>query len=789
MASLSKYFIKDDNCTIARKDTIFQGLKYRITILTERLVRLEYNEKGIFEDRPTQLVINRNFEKPVFSVKETNNSLEIKTKYFTLNYAKEKPFKGSKLMPGKNLTIRLRNSERFWYYNHPEVRNFGGTNISLDEDNKLQNGLFSMDGFVTLDDSKNLVINNDEYVKREKDLIDIYVFLYRKDFGLCLRDYYALTGMPSMIPRYALGNFWSKDESYTEEEVLDIANKFKINQIPLSVILLRNKWHDNLSNYNFSSSLFNNPKEMISKLNEEGIILGLTVNPNNIITNKDINYNNIKTLLSVNDGKQVNLIPFSNKTLAIYFKILIKNLEDIGINLFNIDYYNKKDLNDMWLATHYHYANSNKGEALRGLVMARNSMIAAHRYPILYSGNTKVSWETLNKLPFYNLSSSNMGISWWAHAIGGYLDGTEDGELFMRYVQFGTYSPIMMLASEGGKYYKREPWKWNASHLVVIRDYMQLRQRLIPYIYSEGYVYYKTGLPLVQPLYYKYPVIYDEPVYKNEYYFGSQLLVAPITYHKEYLMDRVIQKLYIPEGMWYDFKTGKKFPGNHYYISFYKDEDYPVFCKAGGIVVLSNDYMKTALPTNLEIHIFPGMSNTYKLYEDDGITNLYKENYYLLTSIDYNYRSNNYTVIIRPLDGKTGIVPPLRNYKIRFRNTKKADDVIVYTGENKIDAKSYVDGNDFILEIENVSTTEQLTINCKGKDIEIDATRVINEEIISILSDVKIETKLKIKIESIFFSNLSIKKKRIGIKKLKKDGLDKNFIKMFIKLLEYISEI
>ena len=162
MASLSKYFIKDDNCTIARKDTIFQGLKYRITILTERLVRLEYNEKGIFEDRPTQLVINRNFEKPVFSVKETTNSLEIKTKYFILNYAKEKPFKGSKLMPGKNLTIRLRNSERFWYYNHPEVRNFGGTNISLDEDNKLQNGLFSMDGFVTLDDSKNLVINNDE---------------------------------------------------------------------------------------------------------------------------------------------------------------------------------------------------------------------------------------------------------------------------------------------------------------------------------------------------------------------------------------------------------------------------------------------------------------------------------------------------------------------------------------------------------------------------------------------------------------------------------------------------
>ena len=137
----------------------------------------------------------------------------------------------------------------------------------------------------------------------------------------------------------------------------------------------------------------------------------------------------------------------------------------------------------------------------------------------------------------------------------------------------------------------------------------------------------------------------------------------------------------MPEGIWFDFTTGKKFNGNREYISFYKDEDYPVFCKAGGIVVLSNDYMKTALPTNLEIHIFPGMSNTYKLYEDDGITNLYKENYYLLTSIDYNYRANNYTVIIRPLDGKTGIVPPLRNYKIRFRRFADKDLIENENGE------------------------------------------------------------------------------------------------------------
>ena len=789
MASLSKYFINDDKDLIARKDCTFVGKNYRITILTERLVRLEYNKKGIFEDRATQLVVARNFEKPVFSASETSTTLEIKTKYFSLKYLKEKEFKGSKIAPSNNLFIKLNESERMWYYDHPEVRNFKGTAISLDNDDKLENGLFSMDGFVTLDDSKNLVLENDEYKEKEEDSIDIYVFLYRKDFGLCLKDYYALTGMPSMIPRYALGNWWSKNEKYTEEQIYEVVNKFKENDLPLSVFLLRDKWTDGLSNYHFSESLYTKPKDLINNLKKEGIKLGVTVDPSKEITIKDKNYSKIAQILNVEKNDNINLLPFSTKSLGIYFKILIKNLEEIGINIFNIDYYNKLDLKTLWLLDHYHFASSNQKEDQRGLIMTRNAMIAAHRYPILYSGKTKVSWDTLNKLPFFNLSSSNMGISWWAHALGGYQDGIEDNELYMRYVQFGTFSPIFILASEGGRYYKREPWSWDIGHLGIIKTYMQLRHKLIPYIYSEGYIYHKTGLPLIQPLYYKYPVIYDEPVYKNEYYFGSQLLVAPITKHKEYLMNRVIQKLYIPEGMWYDFKTGKKFPGNHYYVSFYKDEDYPVFCKAGGIVVLSNNYETTALPTDLEIHIFPGVSNNYKLYEDDGITNLYKEKYYHLTSIDYNYRANNYTVIIRPLEGKTAIIPPKRNYKIRFRNTKKANGTIIYIDDKEIIGKSLVEGNDFIIEIKDVPTTSQITINCKGKDIEIDAVRLINEEILDILNDVKIETTLKEKIENILFSEQSIKKKRINIKKLKDDGLSQDFIKMFIKLLEYINEI
>ncbi|MCI9110794.1 MAG: DUF5110 domain-containing protein, partial [Bacilli bacterium] len=191
----------------------------------------------------------------------------------------------------------------------------------------------------------------------------------------------------------------------------------------------------------------------------------------------------------------------------------------------------------------------------------------------------------------------------------------------------------------------------------------------------------------------------------------------------------------------------------------------------------------------MEIHIFPGKSNTYTLFEDDGESDLYRKDFYLLTEIEYNYLPNNYSVIIRAKDGKSGIVPEKRNYKIVFRNTKRTDDVEVYSNRDKVSFKTYVDGPDFVVEVNDVKTIGQLTISCKGKDIEIDAVHLINRDIEGIISDLQISTEMKEEIDRILFSDLTIQRKRIEVRKLGKKGLDKKFIKMFIKLLEYINEI
>lgn len=803
MASLKPHFsVPDYEYASSIDGAIISGEKYRITVLSDVLVRLEYSETGTFENRPTELVKFRRFNVPKYLKKEDKDFLVVSTKYFKLEYTKNKPFTGSKVTPDQNLKITLVNTDKFWYYNHPEARNFKGASYSLDNSDGSVNytkGLYSTDGFVSLDDSDSLIFNKDGSLGRRSDKrVDIYVFLYRKDFGFCLRDYYKLTSKPPLIPRYTLGIWWNKDYPYTKEELEQLVWDFNSRDIPLSIILLSKYWHilyeDTYSGFTFNYELFDNPKKMIDNLHAKKIKLGLNIDPTGGISPNEISYERFKTSAGINTDGVIPFNVFNKGILSAYLDELIKPLNNIGVDFYWIDYYNPKDLLTLRALNHYHFTDYKKDSTKRGMILSRNGGNGAHNYPIHYSGYTKVSWNNLNMIPEYNLTSSNIGMSWWSHDIGGYLDGIEDSEMYIRFVQLGVFSPILRLSAAESHYYKREPWLWDAKTFAIVKDYLRLRHRLIPYIYTEGYKYAKTGLPLIQPVYYKYPEIYDEPLYKNEYYFGTELFIAPITGKKDLLMNRTVHRIFLPNGIWYDFKTGKKYVGGKRYVSFFKDEDYPVFAKKGTIIPLSilddNDINNTDAPEKLEIHIFPGKSSTYKLYEDDGISSLYKDGEYLITDIDYNYQVNNFTVIIRPTEGKGGIVPQKRFYKIRFRNTRKADEVIIYIGDAREEkVKSYIDGNDFIVEIEDAASTKQISINCKGIDIEIDAERIINEDIDTIISDLQIKTSLKEEIASVLFSDAEIKTKRIKIKKFRTKGLNGKYIKMFIKLLEYIAEI
>ena len=778
MANVSNYYIESRDKLISDKESYIIGNKYRFTVLSPRLIRLEYSADGIFEDRPTALVINRSFPKVNYSITESETLIQIATEVFTLTYVKDKELKSSTL--SSNIKAVINNTKIEWQLNNPEAKNLRSINFSIDSIKDkiiLDKGLYSLDGFCIIDDSSNPVLDeNDSFIQRKPGVKDLYLFMYNKDFEGCLSDYFTLTGYPSLIPRYALGAWWYKNDKYTTDDINNLITRFNNDNIPISIFLLGDYWHDNTNNYTPVIDL----RSASAYLNNYNIKLGVTINPKLEIKKGSNEYNIISNYF--NSGN-FNFIPLTNDKLGIYLNLFINNLETLGVSIFSIDYNNPLDRINLWKFNHYHCG---RREVInqRGLVLSRNAGIAPHRYPIIFSGKTKVNWTTLNLLPRYNLQGYNMGISFIAHPIGGYSGGVEEDELYLRYIQFACFSPIFLLASEGGKYYKREPWKWNSIIQNHIISYMNLRYKLIPYLYSESYNYHKTGHGIIKPFYYDYPKIYDDTLYNNQYFFGRDFFVAPITNRKNTVIKRVMKKVFVPNGIWFDFLQGKQYTGNKYYSNFYRDEDYPVFVKAGAIIPMQT-VVKEDIPTTLEVAIYPLASGEYSLYEDDGFSKNYTKGMYMITKFNYQYEPDNYTFSISKIDGKNLL--STRNYIIRFKNTRNITEV--NTNDKMIKYNCYYDKNDFIIKIDNQMVGRDININIKGQNILVSSVRLINEEIKEILYDLEIDTCLKEKLDEILFSDLEVRKKRIKIRKLKRRGLDNKYIKIFINLLEYIQKI
>ena len=232
MNSTKDNFSFDLSKAVANNESIIKGNNYRITVITEGLIRLEYSNSGSFEDYPTERIWYRNFNKPNFTTEDKDGYLRVTTKYFELLYKKETPFSGGKLNPTKNLKIMLKNTDRVWYYGHPEIRNYNTEAYYNNKASSKIKSLLSLDGFSTIDDSASLIYTPDGSLqKRSNNEIDIYVFLYNKDFYNCLNDYFMVTGSSFLIPRYLLGNIWDKKESYNSNDIVNLICDYKTNII------------------------------------------------------------------------------------------------------------------------------------------------------------------------------------------------------------------------------------------------------------------------------------------------------------------------------------------------------------------------------------------------------------------------------------------------------------------------------------------------------------------------------------------------------------------------------
>ena len=202
------------------KENIVRGDKYRISLLTEGLVRLEYSEAGIFEDRATQFALYRDFPKTNFRVVKTLDGIEIHTSRIHLIY-NEEAFSAS----GLSIQVKGNISNYFsiWHYGKegcpaflPQLKGTARTLDEADGEIPLENGIIGGTGYSVLNDSTSQVLLEDGWIEpRKKGVQDIYFFGYGHDYKEALQDFYYLSGNTPMLPRYALGNWWSRYYRYT----------------------------------------------------------------------------------------------------------------------------------------------------------------------------------------------------------------------------------------------------------------------------------------------------------------------------------------------------------------------------------------------------------------------------------------------------------------------------------------------------------------------------------------------------------------------------------------------
>ncbi len=706
MSKTTEYFVKtfgwkSDSKTDER--FVFVKNNVRFSLLTSRLLRVEYNRKGIFTDAPTQSVINRSFDKPAFNIVEDGDKVIVITTKSIFRYdTAQRKMLGISLKGGKNLT-------------EYESGNLKGTYRTLDMTNgerEIGNGLMSVNGVAVFDDSKSLLLNEDGTISERAKTKDEYYFAYGHDYRGCLKDFFSLCGQVPLVPRFCLGNWWSRYKAYSQQEYIDLMEKFFEKEIPLTVATIDMDWHwvnvkerfgniggkksllpnttdfifqgDGWTGYSWNTELFPDYKGFLKWLKERNLRITVNLHPAQGIRFFEDMYEDVAKAMGVDPStkKRIEFDITDPKYVDAYFNLVHKPYEDDGVDFWWIDWQQGKNtklknLDPLWALNHYHTLANETGEK-RPLILSRFAEIGSHRYPLGFSGDTHISWESLDFQPYFTNTAANVGYTWWSHDIGGHMMGNKDDELYTRWVQYGLYNPIMRLHSTSNEFMGKEPWKHNYQAEAIATGCLRERHALIPYLYSMNYRTHKHCIALCEPMYYEYPEMDEAYSVRNQYFFGSELIVAPITRRINPKTNLASSEVWLPEGRWTDIYTGAIYQGGQKITMYRGIESIPVLAKEGAIIPLSANDRDNSCdnPKDMILRIYRGNSS-FELYEDDGISNEFKNGNYAITKYVVSEKDKELTFSICPAEGNCSSIPSRRSYTLRFEDITDAKEISI----------------------------------------------------------------------------------------------------------------
>lgn len=734
---------------------VIQGDGWRITVITPRLFRVETQEDSLFEDSPTQSIWYRNLGPVDYDIFENDNELIVVTKAldFTFDKVKMKATFVKFLQTG--LSVKCSNKN-----------NLKGTRRTLDNTFgpvKLGDGLLAHDGVAVYDDSKSLLIaHTGEIIPRANKEYDLYIFAYGSDYRQCIRDFYLISGPVPLVPRYALGVWWSRYRAYTQSEYLELMQRFEDEDIPITVATVDMDWHwtdlnarfgtkyrakpmmDNpctggWTGFSWNTELFPDYRRFLEQLHAKNLKITLNLHPADGIRFFETMYEEMAQRMGV-DPSTKQAIPFSAGSTEFwnnYFDVVLKPYEKDGVDFWWIDWQqgkksNVKGLDPLWALNHYHFLD-NAEDGRLPLILSRYAGAGSHRYPLGFSGDAMINWRVLGFQPYFTSTASNIGYTWWSHDIGGHYLGKRDDELYARWLQYGVFSPVMRLHSTTSDLLGKEPWRYPSPIGEISKRQLIFRHKLIPYLYTMSFRTHRKGLALVEPIYYSYPEKPDSYKIKNEYMFGSRLLLIPITTKTDKKLNMASVPAWIPPGRWTDIFTGEIYNGEGF-VTLYRDlASIPVLAKQGSVIPLSADEGNSIEnPTNLLLWVFRG-NGSFELYEDSGRVDY--EHSHARTRFEVS-EAEKLTLTIHPAKGDPDVLPPARNYSIIFKDIVKVEALRVLVN-NKLSEDFICEGENpgekpFEIELKNVGAGAAIRIEITGYQIKENPP--VKEKIIDIFS-------------------------------------------------------
>ena len=681
MADIPEYFHLHQE-PVASEGAVVHVPGARFSLLTSRLIRMEISPDDHFEDRPSQVFWYRRQPVPDFEVRQDPTRLEIITPFLDLAYSLGQPFRED------TLQILVKQTQTTWHFGDKDPGNLRGTTRTLDKTLgaiPLEPGLVSRSGWALVDDSRSLVFTPDGWLAPRLSppgRLDLYFFGHGHDYQGALDDFRKVAGGVPLIPRWALGNWWSRYWEYTQEELENLMLDFRAHAVPLSVCIVDMDWHitqtgnecSGWTGYTWNRQLFPQPEKFLAFLHNQGLKAALNLHPAEGVYPHEQAYPEMAKRMGIEPASQTP-VPFNladTRFTRAYFEVLHHQNEAQGVDFWWLDWQQGTlsklpGLDPLWWLNHLHALDLARDGRKRPFIFSRWGGLGNHRYPVGFSGDTHVSWQTLAFQPYFTATAANVAYDWWSHDIGGHMLGIEEPELYTRWVQYGVFSPILRLHSTKNPFHERRPWAYDAETFHITRRAMQLRHVLIPYLYSMAWRDHHRGIAPIRPMYYLYP---EEEAYAcpNQYLFGSELLAAPFVSRREAHTQLSRQVIWLPEGTWYDFFSGQPYVGGRWLAVYGGLDEIPVFAKAGAIVPLApqTGWGSTASPERLTLHIFPGASNRFELYEDDGETTAYLQGAYALTPFELEWEAQQLTFHIRPVEGEAGLVPGLRVFDLVF---------------------------------------------------------------------------------------------------------------------------